>query len=250
MPVQRTLETTSERTTPSVIPAMLRLGYDRGPHHVTLTGLGELTHDTRAFFDSTLQSGSIDRTTFIGDAIADYRGDFGDTHVHVEASYHDNLHRESAHDPAAANIPQNLDAYVPTTLPDDPVLAAACTAARTDKFEPCPVPTGFFFNGGAGLLTDTDAARSTYTADVARRFGRNVVRVGATTEDSTLITTERFTGGEQLLSLFDGHLDTRHFYDPTQAVPGRRPDRAVRLRRLDEARLGDAATPPATSRTR
>jgi hypothetical protein len=232
----RTIETTDEHTTPYTVPAMLRAGFDDAHNHLALTGMGQLSHDTRALFDATLPSSSIDRTTFVGDAIADYRGDFGDWRVHAEASYHDSIHRESAHDASAANIPQNLYAYVPTTLADDPTLAAGCAAARTDKFEPCPVPTGFFDFGGAGLLTNVDAARSTYTVDVSRKLGMNVVRVGATTEDTTYITTERFTGGEELISLFDGHLDTRRFYDPTKPCPTTDP--AAPCAYTDSAKLG------------
>jgi len=75
------------------------------------------------------------------------------------------------------------------------------------------VPFGYFASGGPGVLIDTVGDRPTITGDIAQRFGNNVVRAGATMEDTRLVVTSRLSGGEQYRSLFDGHLDRMRFVD-------------------------------------
>ena len=195
----------------SVTNAMVRGGLDRGPHHVELTLLGSLAQDTRVLALATAAGSGIDRSTYVGDAIATYRGDFGDTRVKLQAGWHRSMQRQHAHDASAADQPQTLTAYVPGALADDPALAAACVDDPKSMFIHCPVPNGFFASGGAGLLVDTTADRPTISADVTRKLGDHVLRVGATGEDTRLVMTSRFTGGEQIRSLFPGHLDVEHF---------------------------------------
>jgi hypothetical protein len=73
------------------------------------------------------------------------------------------------------------------------------------------VPFGWFQTGGAGLLTDVTADRPSITGDLAHRWGNHALRIGATGEDSRLVSDARFTGGEQLRSLFVGEQSVRHF---------------------------------------
>ncbi len=207
-----TIENTQQHRTDYFVPMMARTGYDRGPHHVELTLIGDVAHDTSYLGNATLEAAGIDKLSYVGDGIATYHGRWTDTRVDVQLAWHHSVQRQSAADPAAANTPQLLSAYIPGKLVEDPVLANACSAAAS--LDLCPVPFGFFASGGAGELVDTFADRSTTTASIAHKIGDNVVRVGATLEDARLVTESRFTGGELIRSLFPGHLDELRFADP------------------------------------
>ena len=200
------------------VPAMLRIGFDGAVHHFDLSAIGIVSTATQYDFDATPQAGAIDQTRYIGDVIATYHAELPDTKLHVQAAWHRSQVRESARDPAAQDIPQQLTDYIPAMLPDDPKLAAAC-AETPGGFSPCPVPLGFFASGGAGELQNATADRLTFTADLAHRLGKNVVRVGATVESSQLVTDSSFTGGEEDLSLFPGENDVRKFVSQTQICP-------------------------------
>lgn len=197
------------------VPAMARLGLDNGPHHVELTLVGSAGNATRFQFNSTLPAGGIDATNVVVDGIATYRGEWKDTRARLQLAWHRNSHSEHARDPNAADIPQQLSAYVPPTLADDPVLALQCSDGTVgdpfQKITNCPVPFGWFQSGGAGLLVDQTADRPSITAELAHRFGNHALRIGGTGEDSRLTTDSRFTGGEQLRSLFVGEQSVRHF---------------------------------------
>lgn len=205
------------------IPAMVRLGFDRANHHVELTLVGSAHSSTRFLANSTLQAAGIDAVTGVGDGIATWRGKWSSTRARIQAAWHRSMRRESARDRNAADVPQLLSAYVPGSLVDDPDLAAACTDGSTTDPYPgiinCPIPIGWFASGGAGLLAEVTGDRPSVTADVAHRIGNNVVRVGATGEDARLITTSRFTGGHQLLSLFPAQVTQRRFADPSGSCP-------------------------------
>jgi len=197
------------------VPAMARLGLDRGPHHIELTLIGSAASATRYTFNSTIAAGGVDATNVVADGIATYRGEWKDTRARLQLAWHRSTHREHARDPAAADLPQQLSAYVPQTLAEDPVLALECADGTIgdpyQKIPNCPVPFGWFQSGGAGLLVDQTADRPSITADLAHRFGNHALRVGATGEDSRLVTDSRFTGGEQLRTLFVGEQSVRHF---------------------------------------
>src|SRR6185312_2085542 len=113
----------------------------------------------------------IDGTTVEGDAIATWQGRWEHTRATAQLAWHRANRWESARDPAAANIPQLLSAYVPTPLAEDPVLGAACTDdVPSDKYPlipNCPVPFGWFTSGGAGALTDSTGDRPSVSVDVA-----------------------------------------------------------------------------------
>jgi hypothetical protein len=211
--VTSTLLNTETRTLDWSVPVMARVGLDRGPHHIDLTLVGAATHGTRFLANATMQAGGVDRLDIIGDGIATWRGEWPTTRARVQLSWHRSDHRESAHDPAAANIPQLLSAYIPATLADDPELAARCHDDTYPLILQCPVPFGYFASSGAGQLVDLVGDRPTATADIAHQIGNNVVRAGGTIEDARLVTTSRFTGNEQLRSLFDGHLDHLRYVD-------------------------------------
>ena len=217
LPAGETIEQTSSHPITYFVPAMLRAGYDRGPHHVELTLLGSAQSDTSYLFNSTLQAAGVDQRTWIGDAIATYRGEWQDTKLRAQLAWHHSSRTQSARDAAAANVPQLLSAYVPATLPDDPQLGAACNDNAYPGISECPVPAGYFASAGAGELVDTTADRPSITVDVAHRIGSHVARAGVTGEDARLTSDARFTGGELDISLFPGVLAQRQFLDPNVA---------------------------------
>jgi hypothetical protein len=212
-----TIEQTSERAFDYAVPAMARLGLDRGPHRVELSLVGTVQRDARFLPGATLAAAGIDRTTFTGDAIATWRGVWPATRARVQASWHRSDRRESARHPAAAGIPQLLTGYIPARLRDDPELAAACDDTSPDdpwkQITNCPVQGALFASGGAGPLTDSVGDRPTISADLTHRIAGNVIRAGATFEDTRLITTTSFTAHELQLALAPDELDHRRFYD-------------------------------------
>ncbi len=209
-----TIEDTGETIHQYSVPLMGRVGWERGPHDVALTVLGNVARDSAFLANATQQAAGLDRTTLILDGIAAWRGKWKDTHARVFAAWHRSDRRESAHDDAAANIAQFQSAYVPESLRDDPVLSAACSDAISDPspmIPNCPVPFGFVSSAGAGLLVNSVGDRPTVTADVARRAGNHVLRAGGTFEDTRLVTTSQFTGNELDRSLLPGHADVTRF---------------------------------------
>ncbi|MDQ3369493.1 MAG: TonB-dependent receptor, partial [Myxococcota bacterium] len=216
------ISVTTERTLDYLVPMMTRLGWQRGAHAIDLTLIGHANRDTSFLSQATRQAAGIDREGYVGDGIATWRGSWKRTRARMQLAWHRSVRRESAHDPAAQDVPQRLTAYIPTTLVDDPELAAQCRDLSPEDPSPddpyraignCPVPIGYFASGGAGLLVDSVADRPTVTADVAHHRGNHVLRAGATLEDARLITDSRFTSGEQIRSLFEGHVDRTRYYD-------------------------------------
>ncbi|HEV7558985.1 MAG TPA: TonB-dependent receptor, partial [Kofleriaceae bacterium] len=219
------------------IPMMGRVGLDRGVHHFDLSIVGDVSHSSRFIANSTIPASGVDRIDVVGDAIATWRAEWADTHLRVQLAWHRSYHDESARDPAAANKPQLLSLYVPTSLPDDPKLATACDDLGVDPFPlitNCPVPGAFFASGGAGLLTKQVGDRPSVTADVTRRLGPNTVRAGVTGEDTTLETTSRFTGNELDSSLFPQHLIQTRFIHDGNSCPD---DPNIPCQYLDESVL-------------
>jgi hypothetical protein len=211
--VTQALESPEQRTYDWFVPAMVRAGYDRGAHHIDLTLIGNANHFTRYLANATVQAAGVDRDDFIVDGIATWRGTWKDTRALVQLAWHRNHRNESAHVDAAENLPQLLSAYVPTTLAEDPQLAELCHDGTSPTIAQCAVPFGYFASGGVGVLTDSTGDRPTITGEVAQRYGNHVVRTGATMEDTRLVLTSKLSGGEQLRSLFDGHLDHMRYTD-------------------------------------
>lgn len=210
-PVLQPISTTSDRAPDVLIPFMARVGLDRGPHAVDLTLIGQAGRGRRWLVNSTARAAGIDRTELVGDGIATWKGSWDDTRAIVQLAWH-RADRDDTPSDDAANVPQLLSAYVPTSLPDDPVLAQLCNDMTYPGIPQCPVPFGYFASAGAGQLVHTIGDRPTATAELAHRLGAHVLRVGGTLEDARLITRSSFTGGEQLRSLFDGHLDRLRYW--------------------------------------
>lgn len=205
------------------VPFMLRAGLDRGVHHVDVSVVGNAGTDARFLYNATLQAAGIDGTTVTGDAIATWRGTWTNTRARAQLAWHRTMRHESSRDPAGADVPQLLSAYVPATLDEDPALARACFDDENDpatdrypKVPNCPVPIGWFYSGGAGALTDTTGDRPSLTLDLAHRLGNHVVRTGATGEDTRLVHETHYTGGTLIRSLFPGHQSQRRFADPDE----------------------------------
>ncbi|MFT3696015.1 MAG: hypothetical protein QM831_22955 [Kofleriaceae bacterium] len=201
------------------IPVMARVGWDRGPHHLDLSYVGNFNSATRFLQNATLQAGGIDSRNYVGDLIGTYKGEWTNTRLKIQAAWHHNEHHEQARYAGGDDQVQTLTAYVPDTIDQDPTLAAKCSDSTNDPYPMipnCPVPYGWFYSGGVGLLTDQHADRGTFTADLAHTIDHNTVRVGATVESSSLVTDSRFSGGEQDRSLFLGENGVRRFLDQNQ----------------------------------
>ncbi len=201
------------------VPVMLRAGFDRGVHQLDATLVGAIGSDVRYLYNSTLQASGVDGLGGQGDAMLTWRGTWKDTRARAQLAWHRAMRTEEARDARARGIPQVLSAYVPQMLADDPGLSAACSDdPATDPYPDlplnCPVPVGWFASGGAGPLSDVTGDRPSITVDVAHRLGNHVARVGATAEDTRLVTKTHFTGGAQIRSLFPGHVSERRFADP------------------------------------
>ena len=206
-----------KQTTPITyfIPAMARAGVDSGAHHFDLTLLGSVDQSGFYLYQSTEQAAGVDTRTWMGDAIATYDGTWASTHAHVQVAWHHSYAHQFAADAAAEHTPQELSEYVPTTLADDPKLAAACNDSIYPKISECPVLAGLFASGGAGELVDRTIDRPTITADVSHELGHNVVRAGVTGEETELDSDSRFTSGGELLSVVPGEYASRQFLSPT-----------------------------------
>jgi hypothetical protein len=217
-----TVERDTRLAETSNLAFMARTGWDRGPHHLELSLVGNWFDDFFYRNNATLQASGVYGQNLVGDGIATWRSEWKDTRLRVQAAWHRSQRWEHASEPSADAKVQQLSAYVPATLAEDQPLANACfdvdmTMPVGDDLYPkipnCPIPIGWFYSGGAGLLVDTTGDRPSLTADLAHRIGNHVVRAGATGEDTRLVTDSRFTGGEQIRSLFPGHLDERRFLD-------------------------------------
>ena len=173
------------------VPMMARAGLDRGPHHVDLTLIGSVADATRYIvqLDAAGRRRRRDERRS-ATRIATYRGEWKDTRARLQLAWHHSSHTESARDPNAAGIPQQLTAYVPAALADDPVLVGcSATTARTSDPYPmitnCPVPIGWFTSGGAGLLAEPRPRSRHRSPPISRTASAiNVVRIGATGEDA------------------------------------------------------------------
>ena len=221
-PLTEPLYETSERTPEYFVPAMLRTGWDRGPHHVELTLYGQRSHGTRMLGNATLQAAGLERDDTVIDGIATYRGVWKRTRATVQLAWHRSVHRESATDAAAERIPQLLSAYIPTTLAEEPALAAVCNDNTYPNITQCEVPFGYFASGGVGPLLDLVGDRPTATADVTHVLDtKHTLRAGATLEDSRLATRARFSGGMQTRSLIEGVFDStqRYYHGECEPMP-------------------------------
>lgn len=205
--VTQTIDTSQRTARDYVVPFLARTGWERGAHAVDITLVGQVAGTSLFLGNATIDDTAISRRTTTGDAIATWRGSWASTRARAQLAWHRSARRESPRDSSESSS-QFLAAYIPAGTD----LAADCAADPDGTgIVPCPVPTGFFATGGAGLLVDQTGDRPSATVDVAHRIDNHVLRAGGTYEDSRLVTESRYTGGAIVRSLFDGHTDTQTF---------------------------------------
>jgi len=201
------------------VPYLARFGGARGPHRAAVTVIGSAASDARRAADGTVAATTIDRTSSVIDLMATWDARWGATELHLAAGWH-----HARRDEAGADGVQIGTAYLPDPgdVPDDATLASACVE-ESGTLDLCPLSTGYYVRGGAGLLTDTTSDRPTASAEVAHRVhahGLHRVAIGATLEDARLRVHRRFSGGsiERRLSediilttRYDGESDTRTY---------------------------------------
>lgn len=185
------------------VPYLARAG--AGGAAVTL--IGAVTDDARRSADGTVEATTVHRSTSVMDLLGTYRGRWGDTELSISGGWHHARRGESGADGV-----QRGTAFIPDAadVPDDAAVAEAC-ARDPLALAPCPVATGYYARGGAGLLTGTTADRPTLAAEVARRFGDHRVALGATMEDARLRVHRRFSGGSIERALAEDIVFTTRF---------------------------------------
>lgn len=250
--VLENLGDTRETTLDYELPVLARAGWDRGPHQLALSVVGQVARSSLFQANATERAAGVDRADVVGDAIATWRGSWPNTRLRAQLAWHRSQRRETAHDDAGARVQQLQTAYIPTELVDDPRLASGCSDAAADDPYPtipnCPVVIGLFRSAGGGLLVDSTGDRPSATVDASHRIGNHVLRAGATLEDSRLVLTSRHTGGAIVRSLFDGHTDTLRFYagdcpeDPALPCAYADEDALTYRTRYTAAYLEDTAT--------
>ena len=123
----------------------------------------------RAEAAGDLREKTVDRR-LVGDVIATWRGRWPRTRALVQWAWHRDQLRAHAGDELD---PQINTAFVPTAslVPDDFDVAVGCDdGAAADPYAQipnCPLSTGYYARGGAGLLTDVTADRPSATASIA-----------------------------------------------------------------------------------
>jgi hypothetical protein len=201
------IETTTAAPLDWELPVLARAGLARGRHTLELTALATFAHRTAYDDNATLQAAGVARDDRVVDAILTYGARWSNTRLAARLSLHHAASDARSADPAGARLPQLLSSYVPAALPDDPVLAAACSTGA------CPIPFGFFASGGAGLLVDTTTTRPAAAVDLAHAAGRHVVRAVLAADETTLTTASSFTGGALVRSILTNHTETQRFFD-------------------------------------
>ncbi len=178
------------------MPFLLRMGFERGPHTATFTAIAALEIlEPRRIAAAEAGAGDVSRSGFIGDLMADWATKIGERmELRLQAAWHHasrGEHGEVGKQIGTVYVPD------PDDVPLDDAAAEACAHAD-DELAPCPISTGFYVRGGAGLLTNTSADRPTITAELSRRitaWGRHRAALGATMEDARLSVHRRFSGG-------------------------------------------------------
>ena len=181
--------------------ALARAGHDGVADDVALTALVNYTPSLRLSADGTADATSVWRDTLVVDGLARYTARRGPTSLRVAAGWHRARRTDTPRAAGAAGAIQIATAYVPSAadVPEDAAFAAACDDAAADDPYPevpnCPVPTGFYVRGGAGLLTDTASDRPVVTAAVTHAAGAHRLGAGVLAEDARYVITRRFSGG-------------------------------------------------------
>lgn len=196
------------------VPLVARVGADRGAHALALTAIGTWSGVPSVDPMATPGAGELEERRIVGDLIATWRGRWARTRAQVQWAWHRDQAAQRAAD--GADLPQLNTAFVPSVsfAPDDFAIAVGCDdGAAADPYTRvtnCPLATGYYARGGAGLLTDVTADRPSVTASVARLVGAHRLEVGVTGEDARLRVERRYTGGFLRRTLFGAdEIDTR-----------------------------------------
>lgn len=201
------------------LPVMARVGLDRPEQSLELSLVGQWTGSARFLNVATPSATTVDRDTLVLDGIATWRRRFASTALRAQLAWHRSARDERAGTAGAGDLRQLQTAFVPTvpTAGIDPRITAACDDASTDDAYPgipnCPVPTGWFQQGGVGLLSDVTSDRPSFTFDATHQLGDHTLRAGALGEDARMVISSSYSGGALERSLFEGHFETVRFVE-------------------------------------
>ncbi|HVV84889.1 MAG TPA: TonB-dependent receptor, partial [Kofleriaceae bacterium] len=192
------------------VPLLLRAGAERGAQKLTLTGLATYAGDTRWLSLAEASSEGVDRRTLRLDGIATWRGHWPALTATVQAAWHHAATTESPH-AAGGNAPAIGYAYIPPPAPGlddaDAAVRAGCLDGGDGDLAPqlvnCPLPTSYYWTGGAGILTDAANDRPSITAELEHRIATHRLVAGVTGEDGQLVRRVRYTGGSYRQQLGD-----------------------------------------------
>jgi hypothetical protein len=195
------------------VPVLLRVGADRGAHHLALTGLATYAGDTRWLALAEDTAAGVDRRTLRLDGVASWRGRRGATRGWAQAAWHRSATTEAPH-AGGGDAPAHGYAYVPPPLPGgeldaiDGAVRLGCADGGVDDVVPtiaqCPLPRGYYWTGGAGRLSDARNDRPSVSAEVAHRLGEHTLYAGVAADDGQLVRRDRYTGGSYRHQLGDG----------------------------------------------
>lgn len=186
------------------LPVLVRLGL-RGAHQeLALTGLAHLGRGVRWQGAAEAAAAGVDQDSRNLDLIATWRGRWDATTLRAQAAWHRAARRESPR--AAGGEAMAIGtAYVPPPDPAagdaiDRAIRLGCddSAGGADPYPQlanCPLATGFYATGGAGLLADVVQDRPAVGADVEHRLGEHLLGAGVSGEDARVVIDQRYTGG-------------------------------------------------------
>ncbi|MBP9087510.1 MAG: hypothetical protein KBG15_15410, partial [Kofleriaceae bacterium] len=213
--VTETVYRSRQNTDSLFLPGLLQVGWTGRHDEVDVALVGSAARNTRFVTNSSPAAAAVDRWFVTGDIIAHWKHRFAHGRLQLTAAWHRSVREESAHDAAASDEPQRLNAYLPAALVE-PDLLQACSDAGADPYPAipnCPIP-GWYATGGAGRLIDATADRPSATLDYEHGFGVHTVRTGVTFEDSRVVNVHRFTGDRFIRSLFPSHVDAEYYVRP------------------------------------
>jgi hypothetical protein len=184
-------------------PWFARLGLDRGAHHLDLTAVGQVARTTRWLAAAEADAAGVDRDLVIASGSATWRGRWGATALRAQAAWFRSDRRETPHTAGGAASAVGF-AYVPAIdeaplgVGADGDVRAACSDLVDDPapaLTNCPVATGFYWAGGAGVLADLTIDRPSVSAELTHRLGEHRFAVGVAADDVRAVATTRYSGG-------------------------------------------------------
>lgn len=197
------LHAADARGTPSwSAPLLVRVGGERGGQRLELTGLATYAGDTRWLAAAEAAAAGVDRRTLRLDGVARWQGAWGRLGAEVVAAWHHVDNTEAPH-AAGGDAPAHGFAYVPGVeaglTPTDAAVRAGCTDDTADDAAPavvnCPLPTGYYWTGGAGRLVERRDDRPSLSGELRYDLGEHRLYLGVAGDDGQLVKRERYTGG-------------------------------------------------------